>query len=71
MAQAVNYTEIEGRYYRASQDSPVAKYNYKVEAQVAVAPVESVPTTNADTPTEVQVGSKIQLYSDTESVDIY
>ena len=71
MAQAVTYKEVEGGYYRVYQDSPVAKFNYKVGEQTAVEPVQSIPKTNADTPIEVQVGSKIQLYSDTEGVDIY
>lgn len=71
MAQAVTYQEIEGSYYRIYQDSPVAKFNYQVALQTPVEMVQSIPKTNADTPVEVQVGSKIQLYSDTEGVDIY
>ena len=71
MAQAVTYKEIDGAYYRIYQDSPVAKFNYKVGMQTPVEKVQSIPKTNADTPVEVQVGSKIQLYSDTEGVDIY
>lgn len=71
MAQAVTYTEIDGSYYRVYLDSPVAKFTYKVADQAAVGAVQSIPKTNADTPVEVQVGSKIQLYSETEGVDIY
>lgn len=71
MAQAVNYKEIDGRYYRIYLDSPVAKFTYTVAAQTPVESVQSIPQTNADAPKEVQIGSKIQLYSNTEDVIIY
>lgn len=71
MAQAVTYTQIGENYYPSHLDSPIVKFQYKVEAQSAVEPVRSVPQTNADTPTEVTVGSKIQLFSDTEKVKIF
>lgn len=71
MAQAVTYVEIDGNYYRSHQDSPVAKFTYKVDEQIAVESVQSIPQTNADTPLEIQVGNRIQLFSETEGVDIY
>ena len=71
MAQAVTYTKIDDIFYRTHLDSPVAKFIYKLGEQQSVAGVKSIPQTNADTPTEVMIGSKIQLYSDTEGVDIY
>ncbi len=71
MAQAVTYLEEGGRYYKISQDSPVAKFIYKVAEQTPVDAVASIPQTNTETPTEVQIGSKIQLYSPTDGVDIY
>lgn len=71
MAQAVTYKEINGTYYRTYLDSPVAKFTYTVDAQTPVEIVQSIPQTNADAPKEVQIGSKIQLYSETEGVIIY
>lgn len=71
MAQAVTYREIDGKYYRIYQDSPVAKFTYTVAAQTPVEAVKSVPQTNSDSPTEVKIGSNIQLYSETEGVIIY
>ena len=71
MAQAVTYKQVGDSYVAIYQDSPVAKFNYKVGKQPAVESVQSVPQTNSDIPTEVQVGSKIQLYSDTNGVTIY
>lgn len=71
MAQAVTYKEINGEYYRIYLDSPVAKFTYKVADQTPVEPVQSIPQTNADEPKEIQIGSKIQLYSATEGVIIY
>lgn len=71
MAQAVTYKQAGDSYVCVYQDSPVAKFTYVVGNQPAVSAVQSVPKTNADKPTEVQVGSKIQLYSETEGVTIY
>ena len=71
MAQAVTYTQYEGNYYRTCQDSPVVKFNYKVGEQTPVEAVQSIPKSNTETPVEVSIGSKIQLYSDTAGVDIY
>ena len=45
--------------------------NYKVGEQTPVDAVASIPQTNPETPTEVQIGSKIQLYSPTDGVEIY
>lgn len=71
MAQAVNYVKIGDSYYRVYQDSPIAKYTYNVDEQIAVEAVQAIPQTNADKPTEIQVGNRIQLYSETEGVEIY
>ena len=71
MAQAVTYKQAGESYVCVYQDSSVAKFNYIVGSQPAVEGVQSIPQTNNDTPTEVQVGSKIQLYSATEGVTIY
>ena len=71
MAQAVTYKQMDGKYYRIYQDSPVSKFTYTVAGQTPVEPVQSIPQTNADEPKEVQIGSKIQLYSATEDVIIY
>ena len=71
MAQAVTYTKSGDQYYPTHKDSPIAKFNYKVANQKAVEPVQSIPATNADKPVEVTVGSKVQLFSDTENVTIF
>lgn len=71
MAQAVNYVKIGDSYYRVYQDSPIAKYTYNVNEQIAVEAVQAIPQTNADKPTEIQVGNRVQLYSETEGVEIY
>lgn len=71
MAQAVTYIQIDENYYRSHQDSPVAKFGYIVSNQAMAESVQSIPATSAETPTEVQIGSKIQLYSNTEDVTIY
>ena len=71
MAQAVTYTKIDDNYYQVYQNSLVGRYTYMVDGQAAVEVVQAVPQTNADTPTEIQVGSRIQLYSETEGVEIY
>lgn len=75
MAQAVTYKEVnengDSKYYLIYQDSPVAKFTYKVAEQKPVEKVQSIPKTNADTPTVVQIESKIQLYSATEGATIY
>lgn len=71
MAQAVTYKEIGGSYYRVNQDSSVAKYSYSVADQSVVEAVQSIPKTDTETPLEVAVGSRIQLYSQTDHVTIY
>ena len=71
MAQAVTYKRAGDSYACVYQDSSVAKFNYIVGEQPAAEGVQSVPKTNNDTPTEVHVGSKIQLYSETEGATIY
>lgn len=71
MAQAVTYTKIGDNYYCIYQDSPVVRFNYTVAAQTPVEAVQSVPQTNAQTPAEIQVGEKIQLYSNTAGTTIF
>ncbi len=70
MAQAVTYSKIGDNYYCIYQDSPVARFHYIVEAQAPVEAIQSVPQTNAQTPAEVQVGNKIQLFSNTPGATI-
>lgn len=68
MTQAVTYNE-EG--WQIKKDSEVVRYTYKVASQSAVAPVSSIPATSAERPTEVKIGTTIQLYSNTEGVAIF
>lgn len=73
MAQAVTYEKSSDgtAIYRVNKDSSVAKFTYSISNQAAVEKVTSVPATTSDAPAEVQVGNKIQLFSDTEGVTIY
>lgn len=68
MAQAVTYSEAG---IPLKNDSDVVRFIYKVASQNAVAPVTAVPATSVEQPTEVQVGTVIRLYSETEGVTIF
>ena len=70
-AQAVTYTSYNGGVYRVNEDSEVVRFTYQVSDQAAVETVMSVPATSADSPAEVEAGSSIQLYCNTDGVSIY
>ncbi len=70
-AQAVTYTSYNGGIYRVNEDSEVVRFTYQVSDQAAVETVMSVPATSADSPAEVEAGSSIQLYCNTDGVQIY
>lgn len=70
-AQAVTYTSYNGGVYRVNEDSEVVRFTYQVSDQAAVETVTSIPATSADSPAEVEAGSSIQLYCNTDGVSIY
>lgn len=70
-AQAVTYAKYDGGVYRVNTDSEVVRFTYFVGDQAAVQPVTSVPATSSENPAEVEAGSTIQLYCETEGVKIY
>ena len=65
-AQAVTYTSYNGGVYRVNEDSEVVRFTYQVSDQAAVETVTSIPATSADSPAEVEAGSSIQLYCNTD-----
>ena len=70
-AQAVTYTSYNGGVYRVNEDSEVVRFTYQVSDKAAVETVTSIPATSADSPAEVEAGSSIQLYCNTDGVSIY
>lgn len=56
---------------RTMQDSPLTRFAYKVSDQAVVGMVTSVPVTSSDQRAEVEIGSRIYLYSATEGAEIF
>ncbi len=70
-AQAVSFTEYQGKINRLKKDSPITKFSYSVGSQTPVAAVTSVPATTEESPTEVLVGESIRLITETPDTVIY
>lgn len=60
-----------GELVRTMKDSPLVKFVYKVTDQPVVEPVTSVPSTDAENQTIVEIGTKIRLFSATEGAVIF
>lgn len=61
----------DGQLVRTMKDSELARFVYKVTDQPVVEKVTSVPATDSDKQTVVEIGTKIRLYSATDGVTIF
>ncbi len=60
-----------GDLVRTMKDSALVKFVYNVTDQPTVEPVTSVPSTDAENQTIVEIGTKIRLFSATDGVTIF
>lgn len=70
-AIACSFTGQYGELVRTMKDSELARFVYKVTDQPVVEPVTSVPSTDAENQTIVEIGTKIRLFSATEGAVIF
>lgn len=70
-AQACCFALYNDSLTRIMQDSPLTRFAYKVSDQAVVGMVTSVPATSSDRRAEVEIGSRIYLYSATEGAEIF
>lgn len=70
-AQGVYYTYQNGSWYRAYNDSSVARFAFKIGELDEVEAITSIPSTSSDSPEMVAPGSYIQLSTATANAEIY
>ena len=70
-AIACSLTSQYGELVRTMKDSELTRFVYKVTDQPVVESVTSVPATDSENRTIVEIGTKIRLYSATEGVTIF
>ena len=70
-AIACSLTSQYGELVRTMKDSELTRFVYKVTDQPVVESVTSVPSTDSENRTIVEIGTKIRLYSATEGVTIF
>lgn len=70
-AIACSFTSQYGDLVRTMKDSELARFVYKITDQPVVESVTSVPSTDAENQTIVEIGTKIRLFSATEGAVIF
>ena len=70
-AIACSLTSQYGEMVRTMKDSELTRFVYKVTDQPVVESVTSVPSTDAENQTIVEIGTKIRLFSATEGAVIF